>query len=94
MAVLVNAAVKIGALISFQISGFVFFGKIARSRIAGSYGISIFNFLWTFLWFSLVATAVSFGFLPTVPRLPFSAHPHQHLLSLVSSARAFLTGAR
>ena len=45
MAVVNSAALNIGMHISFQISVFVFFRYIPRSRIAGSYGTSIFNFL-------------------------------------------------
>ena len=50
LAIVNNAAIKIGVLVSFQISVFVLFcfvcfGYIPRSVIAGSYGSSIFSFL-------------------------------------------------
>ena len=44
LAVVNNAAVDIGVHVSFQIGGFIVFRYIPRSRIAGSYGNSIFNF--------------------------------------------------
>ena len=45
LAIINSATVNIGVHISFQISVFVFFRKVPRSGIAGSYGSSIFNFL-------------------------------------------------
>ena len=44
LAIVNNAAMNIGLHISFQISVFVFFGKIPRSGISRSYSSSIFNF--------------------------------------------------
>lgn len=40
-----NAIINIGLHISFPISVFIFFWKIPRTGIAGSYHFSIFNFL-------------------------------------------------
>lgn len=40
-----DATVDIGVHICYRISAFVFFRRIPRSEIAGSYGSSIFNFL-------------------------------------------------
>lgn len=40
-------------------SGFILFGCIPRRGLAGSYGGSIFNFLGTFILFSIMAAAVS-----------------------------------
>ena len=45
LAIVNNAAMNTGVHISFRTDVFVFFGKIQRSRIAGSYGSSVFNFL-------------------------------------------------
>ena len=40
-----NAVINIGVHVSFLISVFIFFRKIPRSWIAGSYGSSLFSFL-------------------------------------------------
>ena len=45
LAIAINVAMNIGVYVSFQISVSTFFGYILRSRIAGSYDSSIFNFL-------------------------------------------------
>ena len=44
-AIVNNASKNIGAHASFQISVFIFFRYIPRSRIAGSHGSPIFSFL-------------------------------------------------
>ena len=49
LAMVNNAAVKIGVHVSFRMSVFGFFGYILRSEIAGSYGHSSFWFLFIFL---------------------------------------------
>ena len=48
LAMVNNAALKIGVHVSFRMSVFVFFGYISRSEIAGSYGSSSFWFLFIF----------------------------------------------
>ena len=45
LAVVNNAAMNVRVPVSFQINVFVFCRYISRSRIAGSYGRSIFSFL-------------------------------------------------
>ena len=88
-----NAAINMGVHISFPVNIFIFFGQIPSSWIAGSYGISIFNFLrnlhtvfyngYTNLHSHKQCTMVS-----------FSPHPHQHLLFLIFLFLAILTSAR
>ena len=43
LAIVNNAAVNIGVHVPFKINDFVFFRYILRSRIAGSYGSSLFR---------------------------------------------------
>ena len=62
LATLNSAAMNGGLLVSFPISVFSFYGYIPRSRIAGSYGISIFRFWGISILFSIVATA---NYIPT-----------------------------
>ena len=74
LAIIKNAAVKIGVLICFQISVLGSFRYIPRSGITGSKGRSIFNFL------SYLHTAFHSGCTNLqYKRVPLSPHPHQHL---------------
>ena len=84
---------NIGVHISFWISVFVFFGQTPRSGIAGAYGSSIFNFL------KNVHTIFCSGYTNLQPhqqctRVPFSPHPHKHLLFLVFLIIVILKGVR
>ena len=58
LAIVDNAAVNVLGHISFQISGLDFFRLIPGCGIAGSYGISIFNFFRNCHTVSIVATLI------------------------------------
>ena len=68
--------------------GLCFFGYMARSRIAGSYGSSIFANLHTLI----CSDGTNLHSHQTCRRVPFSSHPLEHLLFIYFLMIAILTG--
>jgi hypothetical protein len=69
------------------------FGYIPKSGIAGSHGRSMFSFLSSLqIFFQNGCTSLHSQ--KQCKRVPFSSHPHQHLLFMVLLMMANLTGVR
>jgi hypothetical protein len=69
------------------------FGYIPKSGIAGSYGRSMFRFLRSLqIFFQSGCTSLHSH--QQCKRVPFSPHPHQHLLLVVLLMTAILTEVR
>uniref|UniRef100_A0A9L0SLP4 Uncharacterized protein n=1 Tax=Equus caballus TaxID=9796 RepID=A0A9L0SLP4_HORSE len=84
---------NIGVHKSFCLIDFKFFGKIPSSGIAGSYSISIFNFLKN-LHTIFQCDCTSLHSHQEWMRVPFSPQPLQHLLFFVLVTIAILTDVR
>ena len=93
LAIVNNAAVSIGVHVSFLISGFVVGGYVPRTGIAGSCGISVFNFFEKIPYRS-PPQLHQFSSPPTVSEGPLSPHPQWHLLFVFFLVIAFLTRVR
>ena len=93
LAIANNVAMNIGMHIFFQIRVLGFLGHITRSGITQSKGSSIFNFLRT-LYSVFHSGCPSLHSHQQCTRVPYSSHPHQHLLFVDLVMMAILTSVK
>ena len=88
-----STTVNVGAQTSFLCPVFIAFGYMLRSKISGSYGSSVFNFLRNFHT-AFHSSYTSLHSYPQCTEVPISPCHHQHMLSLVLLMTVISPGGR